>query len=231
MNVRPTVLLFDVDGTLVTTPGCGRRALERAFTARHGRSTVLRDVRLDGMTDRAIVRAGLTAIGEPATDTAIDALIAVYVPLLEEEVAQTPELRLHAGVHDVLAATTARSHVAVGLGTGNIRAGARAKLTPLGIFDRFRFGGFGCDHEEREHILRIGAERGAATLGCALSACRVVVIGDTPRDVVAAHAIRAEAIAVASARFGQAELHAAGASRVFADLAEPDVLATLLGDG
>jgi len=233
--MRPTVLLFDVDGTLVTTPGCGRRALERAFAGCYGRSAVLRDVRLDGMTDRAIVRAGLATIGEsatgPAAEVAIDALLAAYVPLLEEEVAGTIDLRLHRGVGELLDVAGARPGVAVGLGTGNIRAGARAKLAPLGVFDRFRFGGFGCDHEERDVLLRIGAERGAAALGVPLAACRLVVIGDTVRDVAAARAIGAEAICVASARFGCAELIASGATSAFPDLAGPGAVAAILGDG
>src|SRR5262245_13795084 len=174
--LRPTVVLFDVDGTLVTTPGCGRRALERAFAARYGTSAVLRDVRLDGMTDRGIARAGLAALGEPATgpgaDAAIDALLAAYVPFLEAEVAAASDLRLHRGVLELLDALDAYPSVAVGLGTGNIRAGARAKLAPLGVFDRFRFGGFGCDHEDRATLLRIGAARGAARLAVALATCR-----------------------------------------------------------
>jgi len=229
--MRPTILLFDIDGTLVTTPGCGRRALERAFTERYSRTGVLRDVRFDGMTDRAIVRGGLATIGEaaqgPAADAAIDALLAAYVPFLEEEIAQT-RLTLHRGAREVLDAVADRAGVAVGLGTGNIRPGARAKLTPLGVFERFRFGGFGCDHEDRHVILRLGQERGAAALGAPVAACRTIVIGDTPRDVAGARAIGAECVAVASARFGRAELLASGATCAVDDLADPAVLATLL---
>jgi phosphoglycolate phosphatase-like HAD superfamily hydrolase len=234
-GVRPTVLLFDVDGTLVTTVGCGRRALEHAFGARYGQSAVLRDVGFDGMTDRAIVRAGLRALGEPAegprAEDAIDALLADYVPLLVREIAETPTFQLHRGVRELLDATAARPGIAVGLGTGNVRAGAEAKLAPLGVLHHFGFGGFGCDHEDRNVIVRLGAERGAARLGIAVGACRVVVIGDTPRDVAAARAIGAEAIGVGSARFSAEELVASGAVRAFANLDGPDVLAALLGDG
>ena len=62
-----------------------------------------------------------------------------------------------------------------------------------------------------------------------MSACRVVVIGDTPRDVSAARAIGAEAIGIGSARFTAEELLARGASRAFASFAEPGVLVALLG--
>jgi len=231
--VRPTVLLFDIDGTLVTTPGCGRRALERAFTLRYGRTGVLTGIRFDGMTDRGIVRGGLATIGEvadgPTAETAIDAILADYVPFLEDEIAQV-QLTLHRGAGDLLDAVSGHPGVAVGLGTGNIRLGARAKLAPLGVFDHFAFGGFGCDHEDREVILRLGAERGAATLGVARGACRVVVIGDTPRDVAGAHAIGAECVAVAGARFARDELAAAGASWAVEHLGDPEVLTMLLPD-
>ena len=232
--MRPTVLLFDIDGTLVTTAGVGRRALERAFAARYGSTAVLRGVRFDGMTDRGIVRLGLASLGEPAEGPAVeavmDAILADYLPLLEEEIAQTADFGLHRGAREVLAAVTSRPSVAVGLGTGNIREGARAKLTPLGVFHHFGFGGFGSDHEQRPDIVRIGAERGAATLGHPLSACRVVVIGDTPRDVQAARAIGAEAVGIGSARFSCDELRASGAASAFADLAAPGILPAILGD-
>jgi phosphoglycolate phosphatase-like HAD superfamily hydrolase len=229
---RPTVLLFDIDGTLVTTPGVGRRAIERAFVARYGRSDCLRAIRFSGMTDRAIARAGLAALGEPvegaAAEAAIDAILAQYLVVLAEELAGERRFRLHAGVLRVLDALAGRSGAAVGLGTGNVREGARVKLSRVGIFERFGFGGFGCDHEDRAELLRIGATRGAAALGVAPEACRVVVIGDTPLDVAAARAIGAESVAVATCRYDRRALRAAGATRVFDDLTVPGVLETLV---
>jgi phosphoglycolate phosphatase-like HAD superfamily hydrolase len=231
--VQPTVLLFDVDGTLVTTAGVGRRALEQAFRARFGSSAGLDAIDFHGMTDRAIVRAALAALGEPADgaagDAAIDAILDAYLTYLETEVGRA-DLRVHRGVHAVLDAVAGWRAVAVGLGTGNIRAGARLKLAPLQLFDRFRFGGFGCDHELRPTLLRIGATRGARLLGTPLAACRTVVIGDTPLDVGAASAIGAESIAVATSRWDEPTLRAAGATYAFPDLAHPDVLPALRGE-
>lgn len=230
----PTVLLFDIDGTLVTTAGVGRRAIERAFVLRYGRGDVLDDIHFGGMTDRAIARAGLVVLGEPAegaaAEHAIDAIVEQYLELLPDELAREPRVRLHAGVLEILDALAGRPGAAVGLGTGNVRAGAHAKLSRVGICERFAFGGFGCDHEERPELLRVGAARGAAVLGVPTRSCRVVVIGDTPRDIAAAHAIGAESVAVATSSHGRAELAAAGASHVFEDLAAPGVLVSLLPD-
>ncbi|HXX30304.1 MAG TPA: HAD family hydrolase [Myxococcaceae bacterium] len=228
--MRPTILLFDVDGTLVTTGGVGRRALELAFERAHGRRDACSGFRFDGMTDRAIVRGGLAALGREATPEAIDALLALYLEVLAEEVAAAPSAtyRVHAGMEQILDAARGRGEVAVGLGTGNIREGARIKLERVGLFDRFAFGGFGCDHEDRPTLLRRGAERGAGHLGVRLGAGRVVVIGDTPKDVLAARAIGAESVAVATGSFTVAELAAAGATHAFATLAVAGALEAVL---
>ena len=233
MPARPTVLLFDVDGTLATTTGSGRRAIERVFLARFGHPNVMQGVDFGGMTDRAIARVGLRVVGRPTegpeADVAIDALLADYLPLLDEELDRAGSLRLHPGVLETLAALAGRPGIAVGLGTGNIRPGARTKLTRLGIFDRFGFGGFGDDDEHRPTLLRIGATRGAAALGVAVAACRVVVIGDTARDVAAARAIQAESVAVGTSGAYPAALRASGATHAFETLAAPGVLDALLG--
>ena len=229
--MRPTVLLFDVDGTLVTTGGVGRRALEVAFERSFQRRDACRSFRLDGMTDRAIVRNGLIAIGLEPTEEHIDRVLAGYLEALAEEVAAAPAAtyRVHAGVLGVLEAAAAREATAIGLGTGNIREGARIKLERVGIYHHFAFGGFGCDAEDRPALIRRGAERGAARLGMPLEECRVVIIGDTPKDVAAAQALGADSVGVGTASFTPAQLRAAGATHAFADLAAPGAREAVLG--
>ena len=224
--MTPTILLFDIDGTLIDTGGAGRRALERAFAAAYGRADACAGFSFGGMTDRAILREGLGALGVPAEASAMEALIAAYLPILEEEMAAA-RCRLHAGVLGALDAACLRAGCAVGLGTGNVREGARIKLDRVGIFDRFSFGGFGCDHEDRAELLRVGATRGAATLDRPLAACRVVVIGDTPKDIAAAQAIGAVAVGVATGSFSVADLAARGARVAVRDLTDPAALAAM----
>ena len=226
--MKPSVLLFDIDGTLVTTGGAGRRAIERAFERCHGRPDACRTFRFDGMTDRAIVRQALAGLGVEATEVAIDEVLARYVEVLEEEVRAAPVYRVHAGMEAAIEGGHARGH-AVGLGTGNIKEGARVKLARVGLYERFSFGGFGCDAEDRAALIRIGAERGAARLGASLADCRVVVIGDTPKDVAAAKAIGASCVGVGTGAFTPQELLASGADAAFADLAAAGALEAVLG--
>jgi len=229
----PTILLFDVDGTLVTTDGVGRRAIEKAFAQRHGRSDVV-SFSFAGMTDKAIVRDGLLALGKQflsdiALQAEMDATLAFYLRVLEHEASTHGGIRIHDGIVRALGLAEARPDVALGLGTGNIREGARIKLGHAGIYHRFSFGGFGDDSIDRPEILAAGARRGAAQLGLPLAACRVVVVGDTPKDIAAARAIGAVCVAVATGMHSVADLEAHAPTLACATLADPRADAVLFG--
>jgi phosphoglycolate phosphatase-like HAD superfamily hydrolase len=181
------------------------------------------------MTDRAILRAGLVAIGQEPDPVEMDRVLVTYLGVLEEEVRLAEGYRLHDGIEAALERVAREVRVAIGLGTGNIKEGARVKLMRVGIYGRFAFGGFGSDHEERPELIRIGAERGARHLNRPLEECRVVVIGDTPKDVEAAQAIGAECIGVGTGSFTPAELMEAGATYAFSDLGENGAIEAMLG--
>ena len=230
--VKPTVLLFDVDGTLVTTCGAGRRAVERAFELRHGTREVLA-FSFGGMTDKAIVRNGLLALGLPfAKDSELEeemeATLAFYLGVLAEEVART-RIRIHDGMERAMDMAEARQDVALGLGTGNMRKGSEIKLGSVGIYHRFTFGGFGDDSIDRPTLLMVGARRGAERLGVSIEDCRIVVIGDTPKDVAAAKVIGADSIAVATGTHDLAELKGCEPTAAFATLADRGADAALFG--
>jgi phosphoglycolate phosphatase-like HAD superfamily hydrolase len=227
--MKPTVLLYDIDGTLVTTGGAGRRALVRALQEADLRTE--EEFSFAGMTDRAILRRYLNAAGGDATEERIDALLERYVDVLREEVERTPRERyfLHEGALDSLQAAEIAENVVIGLGTGNVRRGAQIKLEAVGVWERFAFGGFGCDAEDRAELLLAGAERGAAVLGRARVECRVVVIGDTPRDIAAAKAIGAETVAVATGRYGLESLAEHRPTHAIPSLSAPRALSAILG--
>jgi phosphoglycolate phosphatase-like HAD superfamily hydrolase len=225
----PTVLLFDIDGTLVSTGGAGRRAMVGAFASVHGRHDVFDGLSFAGMTDRAIARHGLRAIAETlVSEEEIDRVLEAYLRLLEVELVKAEGYRVLPGVKALLDVLRADSDVAVGLGTGNVRRGAYAKLARGGLDGAFAFGGFGCDAEDRTELLRRGARRGAELLGVSLEECRIVVVGDTPKDVAAARGIGAPCVAVETGSYSAAALRACGARHVFATLADDGVRAALL---
>jgi phosphoglycolate phosphatase-like HAD superfamily hydrolase len=224
---RPVIALFDLDGTLVSCGGAGRRAMVKAF-ADFGAPPRVTEFDFGGMTDRAIARIGLRGAGLADDEATLDRFLARYLHHLRDDVPRSTRYRVLPGVLAVLDALAAHGHIAVGLGTGNLEEGARVKLAPARLHERFAFGGYGSDREDRAELLAIGAGRGAAHLGRSVSDCAVVVIGDTPRDVAAALAIGATCLAVATGQHPLAALEAAGAQHAVADLADPRALGVVL---
>lgn len=213
--MKPTVFLFDIDGTLVDTGGAGRRAMLGAFSSLYGHPNPFEGLNFGGMTDKAIARHGIATSGATVTDAEIERALEAYVARLDAEVKKADRYRVLPGVHEVIAWLVAfDAPFALGLGTGNVKRGAMTKLEPGGLHVHFDFGGFGCDAEDRGELLAHGARRGADKLGVPLASCRVVVIGDTARDVAAAYAIGAECLGVATGGVPSSALRDAKAHHV-----------------
>lgn len=228
---RPTVILFDVDGTLISSGGAGRKALVRSFERLYDRADACEHFSFAGMTDRAIFREGLRTIGAEGTESEIDRLLEDYLANLADEVAEAEVYDVHPGVIDALEALVDLPHVALGLGTGNVEAGARTKIERMGLNGYFDFGGFGCDAEPRAGLIAAGALRGAERLGRPLSECRLLIVGDTPKDIIAAHDNGGVCIAVATGGASYEALIDAGGDLVCHDLTDPRALSALTWDG
>lgn len=227
------ILLWDIDGTLIKTNGAGHRALTKAVSAAPAAFEALKGIRLDGMTDYKIARQLCAAIRHkdaphhPLEHHAalveraeMDAVLEQYLQMLEALLQVPQGYEVLPGVHHVLDALEGKALHA--LGTGNLERGARLKLTPGALWPRFHFGGFGSDAEDRADVLRAAWRKAAAHTQRELGPADFVVIGDTPRDVDAAHAVGMACVAVATGRYTVAELSAHGAEDVLENLAQPD---------
>jgi phosphoglycolate phosphatase-like HAD superfamily hydrolase len=202
------LILFDIDGTLLTAHGAGRLALAEAMRRIYGTAGDMDGYDLRGSTDPRIVRDLLSGAGIPGRriEARLQQCFDAYVGILEGLLANGHRVELMAGVADVVQALSRRSDALLGLLTGNIEAGARAKLRPTGLLPLFRVGAYGSDDADRRKLPAIACERARALAGQAIPFDRVVVIGDTPRDVDCAQACGARAVAVATGHHSLAEL-------------------------
>lgn len=224
--VMPTIALFDIDGTLLRAGGAGRRAVELAIEevldSPKG-SVCLRSVEFAGRTDPWIVRAALTGRGVPVDDEVIAEVLRRYVLHLPEQLQVATAFEVLPSVLSMLSQLSDRDDVILGLGTGNTEPAAYAKLARGGLDSFFSFGGFGSDHTDRAELLRVGLMRGLQRARVERHDAEVVVIGDTPHDVAAAHAIGARCIAVTTGGFEPESLQSAGACVVVSHLGDPEV--------
>jgi phosphoglycolate phosphatase-like HAD superfamily hydrolase len=227
------LVLFDIDGTILLTDGAGKRAIHRALIEVFG-GTGPEDHRFDGKTDPQIVRElmRLAGHGDSHIDQRMSPLFERYVDYLHEELRTGSDgVRLMPGIRELLDALDARHDVILGLLTGNLEAGARAKLDSAGISpDRFRVGAYGSDHETRSELPAVAQRRVKEQLGIDIAGPDVVVIGDTPADLHCGRGIGARAIGVATGHYSVEELCQHDAAAVFADLSDTaDVVRAVMG--
>lgn len=208
--------MFDLDGTLIRSAGAGRRAMEQAWAAVFGRAVSLEPRWTAGRTDLAIFREMARRSGlEAELERHRERLVESYLQALDRELARGAGEVLP-GVVELLRWAQA-SGWALALGTGNLEAGARRKLEPFDLNGYFPVGGFAEDGEDRRTLLEAAVRRAASHWGRPVRC--VVVVGDTPLDVEAAHAAGYKAVAVATGPYGVSELAATGAEVVLPALA------------
>lgn len=186
-----TILMFDIDGTLSTSQGAGTLAMTRTFHQLWNIENALEGMSFAGRSDSWIVPTALSNHGRDCSADDLARFIDHYVPNLSDAV-QERNSKLCPGVAPLLEAL-ADEDVTLGLGTGNFRRAAEAKLAPLGIWEYFVDGGFGDDHPDRTELLAAGLARLRQHSN---DGADVVVIGDTGHDVEAGHAIGAKVVAV-----------------------------------
>ncbi|WP_367136532.1 HAD family hydrolase [Saccharothrix sp. HUAS TT1] len=224
-----TLVLWDIDLTLIDARGLGREWYRTALRATAGLD-VVRSVVFAGRTERAISREVLAVHGLEPTDELVARLHAALVDVAERERGMLPvQGHVLPGVLEALRALAARDDVVQSLVTGNLVEIARFKLAAFGLDEHLDLGigGYGALSEHRPDLVREAVRLATAKHDREF---RTVVIGDTPHDVDAALRHGAVAIGVATGRSGVAELRGAGAHVVLDDLSDTTALvAAVLG--
>lgn len=224
LRLEKKLLLFDIDGTLLTSGGAGERALRRGFQARFGIEDDLTKIEIAGRTDSGIARQMLAFHGLPETPENLTAFFDGYLHFLAEELPASSGYLLP-GILALLEALKPRPDVVLGLLTGNLARGAEIKLTHYGVWHYFEFGAYADDHYDRNQLGHFARQRAREKHGIEFPPERIFVLGDTPHDITCARAIGAKAVAIATGKFTAAELGALGPDFLLTDLSDvPAVL-------
>ncbi|MFN8163406.1 MAG: HAD family hydrolase [Solirubrobacterales bacterium] len=211
-------VLFDIDGTLITTGGAGGEAWKRAFVELYGNPLDIRDVTESGMTDPEVGRVALRNIlGRDPDGRELAAAMGRYLRHLSSSIDESEGYRVMPGVEELLERLVDTGHL-LGLTTGNVEAAAHIKLARAGLNRFFSFGGYGSDSTERTVLTQRALERGSMVSGGSLSREASISVGDTPRDVVAGHGAGIEVVGVATGNFSVEELKSAGADWALSDV-------------
>lgn len=232
--MRPVLVLWDVDHTLVHAGRAGQVLYEIVLAELYGLGLPGQLTSMAGRTDTSIAMEVLTAAGLDAARelSRFHALMGVRAPDLASMVLD--EGTVLPGVREALAAVArhaADGPVVQSLLTGNILALAKVKLHPLGLTEHLdlKAGAYGDVSPVRADLVPVARRNAGARYGADFSGRATVLVGDTPHDIEAATVSGARAIGVATGRFSAAQLAAAGADIVLADLTSTEcVVAAIL---
>ena len=215
------ILLFDIDGTLVSTGGAGAVAWKRAFDELYGIPADIGQFTDAGMTDPDVGAKTFAAVmGREPTPHELAQVVQRRLEHLPEAVAESEGYRVLPGVPEQLRRLSREGHL-LGLITGNGDGAAHIKLARGDLNRWFTFGAYASAGVDRAGIVRRAVERGEAMLGKDVPNTEIYVVGDTPLDIQAAHAVGCTGIAVVTWHFDSAALREAGADRVVDRLEEP----------
>jgi phosphoglycolate phosphatase len=218
--LKPAVVLFDIDETLVHTGGSGGRSWSAAFEALYGVTADIGTHTSAGETDPAVARETFQGVlGREPGPHELGPLYARYLLHLADDIWTSEQYRVLPGAEQVLTRLE-KAGVLLGLVSGAMEGAARTKLMPANLNRFFIFGGYGSDSPDRGELTTLAVEK-AARLHGRLTADQVHVIGDTPRDIDAARAAGAVAVGVASGHYSRDELSTAGADHVLGSLEDP----------
>jgi phosphoglycolate phosphatase len=221
------IVLFDIDGTLISTGGAGKIAFAETFHELFGIAEISANVGFAGRSDRAIAEELMLTHGIEASSANWLNFTTAFLPRLEA-VLPRAKGEILPGVVELLDELAGLDHVALGLLTGNIAAGAKAKLSHYQLYERFAFGGFGDDWTDRNDIAVAALEAAHKHLNNGAPGGEVIVIGDTLADVRCARAIGAHAVAVATGGATWEQLSASEPDLLIADLTDRAGLLQLL---
>ena len=191
------LILFDIDGTLISTDGAGVKAFGRVFDEIFGLPKATQHMTFAGRTDRRLVSDIFEANDIEPTDQNFHNFKEAYVEHLtrylpEGKTEPLPDVRQ-------IIATFRRLDPppVIGLLTGNRRCGAKLKLTHYNLWQEFTMGAFGDQHEDRGDVARDALQQGQSLIP-GIRPEQILVIGDTERDIQCARTIGAKVLAVAT---------------------------------
>ena len=179
-------MLFDVDGTLVSTHGIPRKAMGKVLQSRYGNFNYDEYYNFSGRTDWQIVEHLLEFDGRKFESNTVKKILNEFTKRLEEELQNGKPPLIYPGVKDLLLCLSKLDNVYLGLVTGNIAEGARIKLSKAGLYEYFPVGAFGDDSADRNDLPPIAIERSEKYYKIKFAKENTWIIGDSIYDIICA---------------------------------------------
>ena len=224
-----SLVLFDIDGTLMITGGATSRAILRAFQAIHGDTVEWGGVTV-GTLDPQIYEQLAKYNGIESPGDAYEAYRERYLKEMAAELERAAsDITILPGIASLLKLLHEREHVTLGLLSGNLRKAAMLKITAAG-FDPtwFDVKVFAEDGVTRDDLPHAALKQWSDLVGPTVDPCHALIVGDTPRDIQCARAAGIQVFSVATGHYTLDQLREHEPDMLLADLSDSSSLLSLL---
>ncbi|CAN5178198.1 HAD family hydrolase [soil metagenome] len=223
------LVLFDIDETMISSNGAGRKAMARALKESHDIPEEATRISMSGKTDPQIMREifasqGLDFGEEASAAVKINQLIDLYLTYLDQELSASQTMIMHEGVVQILDRLRSDSNCYLGLLTGNVEIGARKKLHFFDLNHYFEIGAYGSDSANRLDLPQFAVKRAQDHFSNQFAPEEVIIVGDSVNDIACAHGYGAQVIAVNTGKTPWKDLEERNPQHLFKNLADTEAV-------
>ena len=228
---NPKLILFDIDGTLISTHGIPRQAMTAVLKRRYTGFSFDNGFNFSGRTDWEIIEHMLVFDRREVNRDLIFQIFDDFANELEVQLLNGRIPTIYTGIEALLSSLHQTKNVFLGLVTGNIQRGARIKLQAAGLFNYFATGGFGDDSKDRNDLPPIAIQRSEKLYNLKFKPDNTWIIGDSIYDIHCARANRLRCLAVSTGWTAYAELQQTLPDHLYKNLVDtPAIIELLLSD-
>ena len=219
------LVLFDIDGTLLSVNSINRRILMEALREVYGTEGSAGTHNFAGKMDSVIIYEVLqnTGLSDGSIAEKFDKAKETYIEMFRMQ-AKPSDIILMQGIRELLDKLSASSAVMLGLLTGNFEGSGRHKLLMPDINHYFSFGAFADDAASRNELPQVAVDKAYQLTGKKFSDQNIIIIGDTEHDIACARVLNAKSIAVATGTYSSAELKKHNPHILYENLTATDIV-------
>jgi phosphoglycolate phosphatase len=217
------LILFDIDGTLLVIDTLADMAFRTMTKEVYGVECSFKEINYAGMTDPRILEEvlKLRGIDDETIRNRYDEAIVNYCSYFDHFArGNSYHVTVYPGVIPLLTALQQMPGLQIAILTGNLEYTGWKKLELAGIRQYFPFGAFGSDSKVRSELVGIAIARAKAKYGVTFKNKNIVIIGDSPHDVLCGKPYGVTSIAVATGHSSAEELNRYEPDFVFRDLGD-----------
>jgi phosphoglycolate phosphatase-like HAD superfamily hydrolase len=196
--MRNKLLLFDIDGTMLSTHGIPRVAMGNVLNRMYENFNYDAGFNFSGRTDWEIIKNLLEFDGREISPKLVKNIMKAFTVELEKQLQNGKPPLIYVGVRELLKALADIPDVYLGLVTGNILSGAEIKLSLAGLWHYFNIGGFGDDACNRSDLPPLAMTRAQNFYRTCFLEADTWIIGDSEFDISCAKDNNLRSLAVST---------------------------------